>query len=148
MRKRVDERGVGEIMTRSPVVVSPGTELRALKRMFQTHDFNMFPVVDGTRGLVGVISKLDILKVFRPDRRRLIPDVRALWAERAEDIMSRSVLSVGPDDAVTTVVDVMLEWKLRSLPVVERRGRTSVLVGVVSRTDVLQCLMLEDDDPD
>jgi len=43
-------------------------------------------------------------------------------------------------------VDTMLESRLRSLPVVERRGDRSTLVGVVSRTDVLPCLMVEEGD--
>ena len=148
MQKRVDDRTVGEIMARSPVVVKSDADLRTLKRMFEAHDFNMFPVVDAAGRIVGVVSKLDFLRAFRPDPRRLVPDLRTLWAERAGDIMSRSVLSVHPDDLVATAADVMLEWRARSLPVVEGRGRASALVGVVSRTDVLRCLMLEDDDPD
>ena len=148
MKKRVDDRRVREVMTAAPVTVSPDTDLAALKALFELHDFNMFPVVDDAGSVVGVVTKLDMLRAFRPDRRRLIPDLRALWAEGAADVMTRSVLSVEPDDAVGTAVDVMLEWKLRSLPVIERRDRAPRLVGVVSRTDVLRCLILEADDPD
>ena len=107
MDKRVEDRSVGDIMTRAPVVVRPDTDLRTLKRMFEAHDFNMFPVVDEAGGLVGVVSKLDFLRAFRPDPRRLLPDLRRLWAERAADIMTRSALSVAPDDSAASAADVM-----------------------------------------
>ena len=39
----------------------------------------------------------------------------------------------------------MVETKLRTLPVVERRGGKPVLVGIVSRKDLLRCLTIEED---
>jgi CBS domain-containing protein len=38
-----------------------------------------------------------------------------------------------------------VQSKLRSLPVVQRRGRERRLIGIVSRTDLMKCLLLEDD---
>jgi len=40
----------------------------------------------------------------------------------------------------------MLSSRLRSLPVVERRGRKDVVVGIVSRGDVLGSLIFEPED--
>ena len=114
--------------------------------MFETYEFNAFPVVDDSQTLLGVVTRLDFLGMFQPDgRRRWIPDLRALWAERVEDIMSRDPVTLDPDDPVATAVGEMLRWKLRSLPVVERRGGKSVLVGIVTRRDVLGCLTLGQD---
>lgn len=145
MDKRVEERTVREVMTRTPTTVGPRTDVRTLKALFESHDFNAFPVVDGEQVLLGMVTKLDFLKMFRPDQRRWIPDLRALWAERAEDIMTRGLVTVTPEDRVATAIDLMVQSRLRSLPVVERRGRQQVLVGIVSRSDVLRCLMLEAD---
>lgn len=78
--------------------------------------------------------------MFRPEGgRRWISDLHALWAERVEDIMTRGLVTVGLEDPITTVIDEILRSKLRSLPVVERRGGNDVLVGIVSRRDVLSC---------
>jgi CBS domain-containing protein len=52
---------------------------------------------------------------------------------------------VEPDDTVAEAADLMVHSRLRSLPVVERHGRERRLVGIVSRTDLLRCLVLEDD---
>ena len=66
----------------------------------------------------------------------------ALWAERVDDIMSRGIVAVEPDEPVETAVDLMIEARRRSLPVVERRPEGRVLVGMLSRTDLLPYLTL------
>jgi CBS-domain-containing membrane protein len=145
MNKRIEKRTVREVMTRAPKVVGARTNLRTLKTLFDTHDFNALPVVDADGVLLGVVTKLDFLKMFSPDRRRWIPDLKSLWAERVEDIMSRGIIAVTPEDTIATAADLMVQSKLRSLPVVQRRGREQRLIGVVSRTDLMKCLLLEDD---
>jgi CBS domain-containing protein len=146
MRKVTERRKVRDVMTRNPITVGPDTTLQELMTKFRTHDFNMFPVVDARGVLRGLVTKLDLLRTFRPQMRRWIPDLKLLWAERIEDLMSRGAVSVEADDPVTVAVDTMIEARLRSLPVVDRRAEGPVLVGIVSRTDVLPCLTLERDD--
>jgi CBS-domain-containing membrane protein len=146
MRKDIDVKKVREVMARNPITVSPDTTVRELKTKFETHDFNMFPVVDGRGLFCGVVTKLDLLRTFRLQLRRWIPDLRLLWAERVEDLMNRGAIAVEPDDSVVVAVDTMIETRARSLPVVERRREGRMLVGIVSRTDVLPCLIVEEDE--
>jgi CBS-domain-containing membrane protein len=134
-------------MTRRPKTVGPKTDVRSLKAMFEMYEFNAFPVVDEQQILVGVVTRLDFLRMFWPDEaHRWIPDLRTLWAERVEDIMSRGLVTVSPEDPIVMVVDQIVRSKLRSLPVVERRAGKDVLVGIVTRRDVLTCLTLTEDD--
>lgn len=146
MRRRITRHRIREIMTRSPVTVSPKTGIRRLKSLFDKHDFNAFPVVD-EHGLVrGIVSTLDILRLFRPSGGLYYPDLRALWARHAEDVMRRGVVTVQPDDFVETAVKLLVQYRHRSLPVVEgRRSRPRVL-GIVSRRDILRCLVLGADE--
>ena len=146
MEKRIDNRTVREVMTRNPRTVGPRTGLRALQTMLDVHDFNAVPQVDAGGHLLGIVTKLDFLKMFSPDRRRYLPDLRALWAERVEDIMSRGIIAVTPDETVATAADLMVQSRLRSLPVVERHSREQRLVGIVSRTDLMASLLLEEAD--
>jgi CBS domain-containing protein len=145
MDKRIETRAVREVMTRAPKVVGPRIGLRTLKTLFETHDFNAFPVVDGDGVLLGMVTKLDFLKMFSPGRRRWIPDIKSLWAERVEDIMSRGIIAVAPEDTIAMAADLMVHSNLRSLPVVQRRGREQRLVGIVSRTNLMKGLLLEGD---
>jgi len=133
-------------MSRRPKTVRPNTSVRALQELFVTHGFNAFPVVDEEQKLLGIVTKLDLLRVFRHDPRRLLPDLGALWADNVRDIMRTRVVTLAANDPVTAAVDRMLSANLRSLPVVERRGRTDVLVGIVSRGDVVRHLVFESDD--
>jgi CBS-domain-containing membrane protein len=146
VRKDIEAKKVREVMTRNPITVSPDMTIRELMTMFDAHDFNMFPVVDARGLLCGLVTKLDLLRTFRLQLRRWIPDLRLLWAERVEDIMNRGAICAELDDPIVAAVDTMIQARLRSLPVVERRAEGPVVVGIVSRTDVLPCLILEPDE--
>lgn len=146
MRKTIEDKKVRDVMSRNPITVGPDTTIKELMTKFGAHDFNMFPVVDARGVLRGLVTKLDLLRTFRPQMRRFIPDLKLLWAERIEDLMSRGAVCVEADDPITVAVDTMIEARLRSLPVVERRPGGPVLIGIVSRTDVLPYLTLESDD--
>ena len=145
MRKEIEAKKVREVMTRTPVTVSPEMTVGDLKRMFEAHDFNLFPVVDARGVLRGLVTKLDFLRMFRPGPFVMIPNLGVLWAERVEGVMSRGLIAVEPDDSLVSAIDLMLASRLRCLPVVERRPEGPVLVGIVSRTDILPWLLLESD---
>jgi len=144
MQKRVEPKTIRDIMTPSPVTVRPDTSIADLKALFERYDFNAFPVVDDQGVLRGMVSKLDLLRAFRPDKRRLMAGLWALWAERVEEIMSRGIIAVEPDEAVVTALDLMIETRRRSLPVIERRATGPAVVGMISRRDLLQCLTFVD----
>ena len=134
---------IREIMTPRPRTVGPETSVRTLQHLFTSYGFNAFPVVDEAHALLGIVTKLDLLRVFRHGPERLLPELSVLWAEHVDDIMRRRVVTLAPDDSVVTAIDYMLSSRLRSLPVVEGRGRKALLIGMVSRGDVLSTLMLE-----
>ena len=144
MARRTDVRTIRAIMTPNPLTVRSDTTIVRLRQLFEAHDFNMFPVVDEHGVLRGVVTKLDVLKMYRPWSGRVTANVRALWAEHVEDIMSRGVTSVTPEEPVTTAVTLMVNRRLRSIPVVQRQARQALLVGIVSRNDVLRSLPLGD----
>lgn len=134
---------IRDIMTPRPMTVGPKTSVRTLQHLFLAHGFNAFPVVDEAQILLGIVTKLDLLRVVRYGSRRFLPDLSALWAEHVDDIMRRRVVTLAPDDPVATAVDHMLSSRLRSLPVVEHPGPKALLIGMVSRGDVLGTVKLE-----
>jgi CBS-domain-containing membrane protein len=143
MTRHIAPVKIRDIMTPRPRTVGPKTSVRTLQRLFISYGFNAFPVVDEAHTLLGIVTKLDLLRVVRHGPQRLLPELSVLWAEHVDDIMRRRVVTLEPDDAVATAVDHMLSSRLRSLPVVESRGRKAVVIGIVSRGDVLSTLMLE-----
>jgi CBS domain-containing protein len=136
---------VRDVMSTGLKTVGPKTSVRTLQGLFATHGFNAFPVVDDAGVLIGIVTKLDLLRIFRHDRARRRPSLSELFAEYVEDIMRRRVITLGPRDPLATAVDLMLSSRLRSLPVVEQHGRNAVVVGMVSRGDLMRSLIIDDD---
>ena len=143
MIKRATTMPVYEVMTRAPVTVTPLTTVLDLLALFDRHDFNAFPVVDD-RGIVrGIVTKLDVLRLLRPDQNLWVPAFAGVSSARVEDIMRRGVVCVEAGDPVVVAADLMVETRLRSLPVVQRKAEGPVLVGIVSQGDLLRGLRFE-----
>lgn len=64
LRARAEATGVGTIMSRSVVCLSPAAEVHAVTEMFLDRDFSSAPVVDGEWLPLGVVSKTDLLRHF------------------------------------------------------------------------------------
>lgn len=128
-------------MTAAPVTASPDSRVRDLMRLFDARDFNSLPVVDAQGVLVGIVTKLDLLRVFRPDTHRHVPESAQVEECKAADIMRPGIITLEPDQPLVAAIDLMLQSRLHSLPVVERpHGGPPRLVGILSRGDLLRAL--------
>ena len=135
MHKFLDSK-VGQYMTRAPRAVAPELTLRELERLFTEHDFNAFPVVDGRR-LVGVVTKFDFLNAFRFTTKQIVPHYDDLMSREIRQVMTRDVVQVADDEPLTKVLELMIEKRARSFPVVDGEG---ALVGVIAREDLMRAL--------
>lgn len=138
MERHIARKKVKEIMTQEVVTIAPGMDLRELRDLFERYDFNSFPVVEKGR-MLGVVSKLDLLKAFSPGLNVSVGRALKLYSKDASDIMHTATIFVSPDDDVSKAADYMVEFKLRSIPVLEK----GVLKGMVSRQDIIHCLKIE-----
>jgi CBS domain-containing protein len=105
-------------------------------QLFERLDFNMFPVVDGSR-LRAVLSKFDVLSVFAFTPKQIVPSYEGLTRRRVSQVMTRDFASVDPQTPLTRVLQLMIEKGINSVPVLDQAG---ALVGVLSRTDILAAL--------
>lgn len=129
------EYRTSDFMSTNGVVVGPHTRLEEAEGLFERHDFNMLPVVEGRR-LVGVLTKLDFLKAFSFGKDRVLPHYREILHQKVESVMARDPVTVPPDMPVTRVLEKMVATRYRSFPVVEGDS----LVGIISREDVVCAL--------
>lgn len=127
---------VSHVMTRDVVTVGRDETIRAIEEIFATHEFNSLPVVGDGGELLGVVTKLDVLKAFVFDVRSPIPHYDEIVELPAESIYTRDPLTTEPDEPVTRVLDRMVRTRVKSFPVVTGRR----VVGIVSREDVLGAL--------
>jgi CBS domain-containing protein len=134
---------VHDIMSTSPVTVAPTTSIGNLLALFDRHDFNAFPVAGQRKRLLGIVSKLDVLELFLGHPKDTSSAARALVATQVADVMCRKPVCVEPREALSAAGKLMVVTKLRSLPVVEQREGRPVIVGILSRGDVLRGLRSE-----
>ena len=122
-----------DVMTRSPVTIAPTAPLSEVEALFEKHDFNGLPVVGKSGELLGVVTKLDLLKAFRFTEDHMFPPYTEIMARPVSGVMSRDVRTVNPRTPLTKVLERILETGCKSFPVVDG----DEVVGVVAREDVL-----------
>lgn len=137
-------RPVSEIMTKKLITVLPTDSLQMVKDIFESHNIHHIPVVRYL-DLVGIISKNDFYKAIHDSRfenpKKAATQNEALYTNfKAEDLMTKSVVKIGPNDKIGTAVEIFLENYFHALPIVNDEAE---LVGIVSSYDVLRLVFHE-----
>jgi CBS-domain-containing membrane protein len=127
---------VGDNMTRTVRSVAPGTTVGDLYRLFAADNFDAYPVVRDDV-LVGVVSKLDALKVFKLCEDRILPHFSDGMASTVEAIMSTEVIAVDAETNLQRVLELLVKHRVKSLPVVDTQHN---LVGIIAREDVMRAM--------
>ncbi|MGA7072772.1 HPP family protein [Bradyrhizobium sp.] len=130
------EETVGNNMTPAVRSVTPETTVGELYRLFAADDFESYPVVREDR-LVGVVSKLDALKPFAFAQDQILPHYKDGMGTTVDEIMSTEVVAVDSDTRLQRVLQLMIEHRLKSLPVVDQ---WQSLVGIIARKDVMRAM--------
>ncbi|MBP2335710.1 CBS domain-containing protein [Saccharothrix coeruleofusca] len=121
-----------DVMTRPVVSVTPATTVRTASALLVDHGFAALPVVDVQKHLVGIVSGADLL----------VASLGRDAAATVRQVMTAPVVSAPLTATPAELAGAVLGHRLRCLPVVDARG---VLVGVISRNDLLRVLTPEDD---
>ena len=112
-------------MSRPAVTIRQDADFQKALALMQEKKLRRLPVVDDDGRLVGIVVERDLL----------VAAMRYLQS-RVEigDVMTRNVVTVGPDTDLNEVARTMLERKIGGLPVVEQ-GR---LVGIITESDIFK----------
>ncbi len=116
---------VHSLMQDAVHTVGPETTGARIADILSEHGFGCVPVIDSDRNLLGLVSEFDLL--------RALHDGKDLKAVRAEDVMTRDVVTVAEHLPVKDLIDLLQARHLIRVPVVQ--GRT--LIGIVARRDIL-----------
>lgn len=127
---------VKDVMTLDPTVVRQDVRLSEVEVIFEENDFNGLPVVGKSNELIGMITKLDLLKAFDFTKKSKVPHYDTVMAQRVLEVMTKELHVMYPDTPITRVLQQMIETGHKSLPVVE----DDHVVGIISREDVIRAL--------
>ncbi|NWJ94414.1 MAG: DUF190 domain-containing protein [Chloroflexi bacterium] len=133
-----------EIMTSPVVTLQPETSLRDAAELMVTQKLKRLPVINAEGGLVGIIGRLDVLRVVattkptRPQATSPQPELdlrkEAQIYRVARDIMVTDVPTVLPDLPVAELLERLIGSPLRRLIVVDHERK---ILGIVTDADLV-----------
>ncbi|MCC5579383.1 CBS domain-containing protein [Microtetraspora sp. AC03309] len=154
---------VKDVMTTHVASVNGNTPFKDVAEVLIAHSVSAVPVVDGEGHVIGVISEADLLRKeqFKEQyyREGYQPPLRARLRHRlteknhsvrdtahgdtAAELMTSPAVTIPPGASVVSAIRLMDQHGVKRLPVVDADG---VLVGVVSRQDMLRVFVRSDAD--
>jgi CBS-domain-containing membrane protein len=140
MMREVLDLAVGDIMSKPVVTVRPDTSIDELTRLMQEHDYNAFPVVNEAGVLQGLVSRLDLFKLYLLPYRRFIPALEDTWISSVGGIMTRGVVALYETEPVIRAMALMVDQGLRTVPVVTSTAAGREVVGIIARSDLAAAL--------
>ncbi len=142
---------VRDIMTADAVTASVDTSVGRIAQLMDKGSISGVPVVDETGRVIGIVTDFDLVvrntridpPPFLPLLEGRIPletqghferRIRHMVGTEARDVMTEEVWTIGPDESIEALAELMVGKRVNLVPVVEA-GR---LLGVVSRADVVR----------
>ena len=141
---------VRDVMTQSVISVKADESILMAARLMLQNRISGLPVVDANNALVGVVTEGDFLRrgeIGTTRRRpkwleflvgpgRLASEYVHQSGRKVGEVMTPNPVTVGEEDALETVVQLMERHHVKRLPVM-RGGR---MVGIISRANLMHAL--------
>lgn len=146
---------VADIMDAEPLTVAPDTDVETVVRTLKEHELPGVPVVNGAGRLVGIVTEADLIiggddgdlhlphyielfggVIYLESLKKYEERLRKAFAGTAADMMTKDPDTIGPEATVKEAAKLISRSGHNRIPVVEH----GLLVGVVTRIDVLQAL--------
>jgi len=115
---------VRHVMNRKVVTAKLNTTLREAAAVMSKLNIGSLIIVEDEK-ISGIITSTDILKA--------IANGKDVETTLVEEIMSKPVIAIDPDKKVEDAVNIMLEHKIKKLPVVEE----DKLIGIITASDII-----------
>ena len=128
---------VKDLMRSAVVTLHATSTLNVADDIMTMARIRHLPVVDDAGNLVGIVSQRDLFRAAISSVLSVKEGTQREWLGKVpvHAIMTREVVSVGPEETITRAMERLLEGKFGCLPVVEGRR----LVGLLTESDCLRC---------
>jgi acetoin utilization protein AcuB len=130
---------VQDCMTAPALTIPAKASLRDAGQVMKEYNIRHLPVVQDGK-LVGILSSGDLRRANPSDAVSLsIWEINYLWDQlKVESAMTRHVITVKPETPVIEAVQLMLEHRFNSLPVVDDTGAP---IGMLTEVDVFRLVI-------
>lgn len=134
-----NDKTAADVMTHDPVTIREDTPVDEVGRLMVQHSIKRLPVIDATGHLVGIVSRLDVLRAIASAVR-----LGAEWPAKAQarpgrprlagDIAIRDVPTITPDTPLETVLDQLVSSRFRRVVVTDVEGK---VIGLITDAALL-----------
>lgn len=144
-----------EIMTKRVITVTPDTSVGEIADLLLDHKVSAVPVIDDDRHVVGIVSEGDLLghppsgsprawwlRLFKDTV--CLEEIATARHLKARDVTTKPVVTVVDQTPVDVLATLMRRRRVKRVPVLQ----DGKLVGIASRTDLLEALMRRGDAAD
>jgi CBS domain-containing protein len=142
---------VKDVMTTQVVTVGPTASFKEMVVKMRRSGASALPVIDGEGRVIGVVSEADMLNkeadldkepgtlsgILRFEEREKAAGVTAA------ELMTKPPVTIGPSAPLTEAARLMRDRRVKRLPVINDTG---LLIGIISRADVLRVFARPDAD--
>lgn len=137
--KNINSLLAKDAMIRTLKTASPKKTMSYINELLLDFNIHHIPVVSEEGKLLGMISKhdLDILKLNAGkfgQESLFAKQKRILDTQLARDVMTKKLVTVGPDDPIKNVVDIFYGNRVHAVPVVQNE----ILVGIITPYDLIR----------
>jgi CBS domain-containing protein len=117
-----------EVMTENPVCCLPSDTVSTVAELMKSKDIGPVPIIENeqTKRLIGIVTDRDLAL-------KIVADARDPRSTKAEDVMTREVVTCRAEDDLQNAMDAMSGHKLRRIPVIDNNNR---IVGIIAQADV------------
>ena len=117
-----------EVMTKNPVCCLPNDMVAKVAQLMKSKDIGPVPIIENeqTKKMVGIVTDRDLAL-------KIVAEGRDAKSTKAEEVMTRKVVTCRGEDDVQKALDAMSEHQLRRIPVVDNDNR---IVGIIAQADV------------
>jgi len=126
---------VKELMTTPVITVTQSDSLAAATTKMIHNGLKRLPVIDSEGKLVGILSRLDILRqVVKTPRNVPSAQLPVGSCKTVQDIMTKDIPFVNQDDDLTGIIEKFNRGDSNRLVVVDENGKA---IGLISDSDVV-----------
>lgn len=130
---------IRELMTGGLITVHPETPVQDARDRMAQKRIRHLPVTGPDGALIGILTDRDI-RLALPSRATSLSvrEINHLLGRlTVGEVMTRSVITIGPDDAARDAAQVMLEHRIGALPVLD----DGHLIGIITETDIVRAFV-------
>lgn|SRR5690554_2745693 len=148
---------IKDIMTKDVITVTMEDNVEKCASLLIKHNLSGLPVLDEAGKLVGIVTEGDLIRrasriqgpavlevlgglIYLDSPKKFIDELKNSMGQKAGDVMTKKVVTVDPDQTIEEGATLLVEKKVKRLPVVNKEGE---LVGIVSRRDIMSYLFPE-----